>query len=118
MSDFLKKAKERLTYIIKGGEDENIPDKSQPEMIPVLMQDGTIEQYAKSFIITDDVNCVICNSKFYHTSLDCECLLYETNSGEQLKALTVKEAKKQGFTYCYPCSREKYLFNHGRLDEV
>lgn len=86
--------------------------------VSVLMQDGTIEKYDEKFIITDGENCVVCNSKFYHTSLDCENLKFEMKSGEQLKAMFIKDAKKENFTYCANCSRENYLYKHDRLNEL
>lgn len=77
--------------------------------VSVLMQDGTTMEYPESFIITDHENAVICQGKFYHTSLDCNCLKWERdNSSEPLKAIYIKDAKKQKMVYCADCSKDLY----------
>lgn len=88
-----------------------IPPK---KMVSVLMQDGSRQEYPQGFIILDGVNCVVCQGKFYHTSLDCENLIWEMqNCDSELKGMDVKEAKKQKITYCANCSREIYLLRKG-----
>lgn len=77
--------------------------------VPVLMKDGTIEEYSEHFIITDGKNCVICKSKLYHTSLDCEYLKVEMSDGTQVRASNVYDAERKGFEYCYNCKKEKEL---------
>lgn len=87
-------------------------------MIPVLMQDGTVQDYPQDFIITDKVNCVVCMGKYYHTSLDCDSLKWELkNSDLKLKGMDVKEAKKQGMIYCADCSSDLYHFKKGDLQK-
>ena len=86
---------------------------SPARTVSVLMSDGTIDEYPENFLITDKVNCVICNSNCYHFALDCEHLKWETEQGDpQIKGLTIKEAKKMGKYACMDCDRELYLFNH------
>ena len=103
----LKDIKNSLSNIFK--------KENHTNQVPVIMENGTIEYYDPHFIITDGENCVICNSAFYHTSLDCENLLYE---GNQFKAKRIKDAKKEKMTYCANCSRQNYLYKHGRFDEI
>ena len=97
------------------------PKKTTPPVMPtithpVIMFDGSAENYPKDYIITDGENCVICNSDYYHTSLGCENLLWEqSNSGEPFKAFKIKEAKAKKMTYCYNCSSELYHFKKGDL---
>ena len=97
-----------------------LPNKKTPQkMLDILMQDGTIQQYPESFYITDGINCVVCMGQYYHTSLDCENLAWERqHSSEKLKGMYVKDAKSQKMTYCADCSRENYLREHGREDEI
>lgn len=99
MSDFLKKIKDHLIYVIKGNPDENV-EKS--ELIPVLMQNGTIEQYDPNFVITDNVNCMVCSSKYYHTRFDCHFFRSEI-IGNQARAMYIKDAIKQGYNTCSNC---------------
>lgn len=83
--------------------------------VQVHMADGTIQDYPEHFMITDKINCVICNSALYHTSLDCECLRWEMqNSSEPLNGMTIKDAKAMKKTFCQECSRVDYNFRHGR----
>lgn len=87
--------------------------------ITVEMQDGSIEEFSENFIITDGINCVTCGGDLYHTSFDCEALKWEREKyKESLKALTIKEAKSKGFTYCYECSSDNYNYRHGRFDDM
>lgn len=69
-------------------------------------------------LITDGLNCVISQGKFYHTNLNCENLKWEIDQGFPTKQITIKEAKSQKMTYCMNCSRDNYLFKHGREDEI
>ncbi len=86
-------------------ESVNIPAKT----VSVLMQDGSVEEYPEHFIITDDKNCVVCNSKLYHTSLDCNYLQTEMSSGTQVKAMKIYDAEAQCFEYCYECQKEREI---------
>ena len=99
----LKRFKDHLTYVIKGGEDENIPDKpDEPEIISVLMMDGSIEEYPENFMITDGVNCCIRQGDCYHTHLDCEIFKHEKHLG-RARGMTIKDAEKQGIYKCPIC---------------
>ena len=102
MGDFFKKAKERLTYIIKGGEDENISSSKKPEMISVLMQDGTIEEYPENFKITDGINCAVCLGETYHIHLDCPMLKMERDI-HQVRGMYIKDAERKGIYKCWKC---------------
>ena len=85
-----------------------MPAKEEPKkkMIPVKMPDGTIEEYAPSFIITDGEHCVASNfGEHYHTSFDCPSLRLGMISSEPLKGMTVKEAKRSGLMPCKECER-------------
>lgn len=87
--------------------------------VSVQMQDGTVENYPESFMITDGINCVICMGKYYHTNLDCENLQWEVkNSSSPIKGMYIKDAKKQKITFCANCSRIKYLYEHDRMEEI
>lgn len=87
-------------------------------MIPVKMQDGTIQDYPEDFIITDGVNCVVSQGKYYHTSLDCENLKWElANCNPMRTGMNVKDAKKQGMIHCANCSTELYHFKKGDLQK-
>lgn len=70
----------------------------------VIMQDGTVEEYPDTFKITDGKNCVVCNSKFYHTNFDCESLRTEMLAGDQVKAMKRYDAEAQCFSLCFNCS--------------
>lgn len=77
---------------------------AEPEpYIPVLMIDGTIEEYHPRFHIEDKKNCIICNSNDYHTFFGCKSLKEEMKSGKQVKAMLIREAERQDFYYCYEC---------------
>lgn len=80
------------------------PPTFEEKTVSVLMQDGSVEEYPETFIITDGENCVVCNSKMYHTNLDCEYLKTEMSGNKTLKAMYVTDAKSKGFSYCYRCS--------------
>ena len=98
----------------KKSQNENIVETPT---VSVVMTDGNIEKYPEHFMITDGENCVICDSHCYHTSLDCDNLKWEqSNSDKPLVASSIKDAKKQGKVYCQNCSRENYLFRHGRSE--
>lgn len=105
---------------------DKISPKTEPKKdmwttpkVSVLMQDGTIEEYPKNFIITDGMNCAVCMGKVYHTSLDCENLEWEmSNCAEKLRGMDVSEAKRKKMAYCSNCSRQLYLWEHGREDEI
>ena len=91
----------------------------RPPQVPVIMLDGSTEYYPEDFIIGDGKNCVVCMDGFYHTSLRCESLKWELNKfGGERKAMLISDAKKEKRTYCQKCSRDKYLVEHGRSDEV
>ena len=85
--------------------------KTAPKMIPVLMKNGEIEEYPEHFVISDGKNCVICNSRLYHTSLDCEHLKMEMSGGNQVKAMKIYDAQAQCFEYCYDCQKENEFYN-------
>ena len=74
----------------------------EPKKFSVLMQDGTIEEYDERFFITDGKNCVVCDSGYYHTFFDCRTLQIEAFNN-QIRAMDVREAKKQHYEYCPEC---------------
>ena len=112
MNDFLKKVKDHLIYVIKGDPDENTPQRStEPEMISVLMQDGTIEKYPENFMITDGINCAVCYGEQYHTHLDCEYLRNERIT-RKVKGMYIKDAERQGIYKCFNCKELDILFNN------
>ena len=84
--------KKRVTYT---------PPKA--EMIPVLMQDGTIEEYSENFYINDGKNCVVCDSGYYHLHFNCRNLRIERYSGKQVTGMDVREARKQHYELCPEC---------------
>lgn len=111
----------KLFDTLKNKFNEMFPDDSDPKETPppvtvsIIMPDGSVEEYNEHFMITDGINCVICQGKFYHTSLDCESLKWEhMNCDAPFKGMTVKDAKSAKMTYCQTCSRENYLHRHGR----
>lgn len=109
---FKKSVKENKTKEI------NPTIKVEPLSVAVEMQDGSIEEYSENFIITDGINCVTCGGDLYHTSFDCETLRWERKKyKESLKALTIKEAKSKGLTYCYDCSRDNYYYKHVGIED-
>lgn len=90
----------------------------EPLFVSVEMQDGSIEEYSENFIITDNINCVTCGGDLYHTSFDCEALKWEREKYKRpLKALTIKEAKSKGLTYCYDCSKDNYYYRHDDIED-
>ena len=99
MNGFFKKVKDHIYYVIKGDPDENA---IKADTIPVLMQDGAIEQYDPNFVITDHINCMVCSSKYYHTRFDC--LFFRSEIiGNQARAMYIKDAIKQGYNTCNNC---------------
>ena len=85
----------------------------------ITMQDGKTQEYDNHFIITDKLNCVHCNSPYYHFNFNCDWLKNEYfSSDEPVKALTIKDAKAKGLVACMDCDRDLYLFNHGRQGEI
>lgn len=102
------------------GKKEKSPTNTHdplPLKFPVLMMDGSIENYDEHFIITDSIHCVVCQGKSYHTSFDCENLKWEMqNSDFQLRGVEIAMAKKQKMVYCAYCSRENYLYKHGIIE--
>lgn len=99
----------KLFNLLKKKKDKKIevptitPAPKPEPFIPVLMLDGTIEEYHPRFHIEDKKNCIICNSDDYHTFFACKSLKEEMKSGKQVKAMLIREAEKQGFYYCYEC---------------
>lgn len=92
--------------------------KIEPLFVAAEMQDGSIEEYSENFIITDGINCVTCGGDLYHTSFDCDALKWEREKYKKpLKALTIKDAKSKGLTYCYDCSRDNYYYKHVGTEE-
>ena len=86
------------------------PPKS-PQMISVLMQDGSVEEYPETFYITDGLNCVICAGDCYHTHFDCESFKRERAiKSRQIKGMYVKDAERQGIFQCYNCKNLDDLF--------
>lgn len=86
--------------------------------VPVVMSDGTVENYDEHFIITDKVNCVS-GGDLFHYCMDCQSLKFELQHGDGiLYGMTKKDAKKEGKTECGECSRNLYLFEHDRKDEM
>ena len=111
MSDFFKKVKDHLLYVIKGDPDENIPQKpNEPEIISVLMQDGTIEKYPENFRITDGINCAVCNGIVYHTHLDCQYLKNERIISK-VKGMYIKDAESKGIYKCFNCKELDDLYS-------
>ena len=92
-------------------EETSSPIIPEHKTIPVLMPDGTIEEYDEHFIITDGRNCVSCLGEFYHTSFDCENLKWEISRKQPpLQGMLIADAKKQKMTYCYNCSRDLHEY--------
>ena len=78
MSDFFKRIKDHLIYVIKGDDEP-----SQKDTITVLMQDGSFQTYPRNFIIDDNINGCYCGGSYYHTHLDCPYLSSEIAEGKQ-----------------------------------
>lgn len=106
----------KIMDLFKKKEEPKTQPTAQPKPVPkikVIMQDGKEEEYPEHFLITDKINCVVCDSHVYHFSLDCENLKWETKQHSlPIKASTIKDEKKSGRTVCMNCDRELYLFNH------
>lgn len=94
--------KDLILNLFKKKEVEQMP---KIKAVSVLMKDGTLKEYPEHFMITDGKNCVVCNSKLYHTSLDCSFLRTEMNENTQIRAMKIYDAQAQYFEYCYECQK-------------
>ena len=91
---------------------EMIPFKKKPtkkyfqdtnEILDVLMQDGTIEQYPENLHITDGINGAMCEGfNFYHTHLDCPYFKLE-RSHNKIIAVYRKNAERDAIFQCSKC---------------
>lgn len=99
------------------------PPKSN--VIKIRMDNGSIEEYSKEFIITDGKNCVIVpdyipvdNLKEYHLYFNCFTLnLACEKTGSMPQGCTVKYAKSQKYILCDRCSQELYLFKQQQKEQ-
>ena len=73
-------------------------------MIQVQMPDGTIEEYAETFQITDGVNVAVCG-KMYHTHFDCPVFARDRQLSFNLpiKAMKKYDADAHCIESCYKC---------------
>ena len=101
-------------------ESKGMYSRYQGEKISVLMEDGTVEDYPKHFIITDNKYCAVCHSDAYHLHLDCKGLAWEMSQGDYpVRQMTVKDALKAGMHTCMYCfeASEEYFKDHNYDDE-
>lgn len=93
---------------------ENVKDEfvaKPPEMISIIMQDGTTDKYPTNFHITDGKNAVICSGSSYHTHFDCKYLTDERSySSNPIRAIYTWDADAQGIDKCYECATLDELF--------
>lgn len=94
---------------IRNAFNKSCPDLNEPpvmpknEIISVLMQDGTVEQYPENFRITDGINAAYCEGcDEYHTHLDCSVFKMQ-RSHRKIIAVYRKESEKRGIFQCYRC---------------
>lgn len=80
-------------------------DLPRQRTIPILMQDGTVEEYPDTFMITDGINCVYCTGDMYHTHFDCEFFRDELSWNHQAKGMYIRDAERKGIYQCYECKR-------------
>jgi hypothetical protein len=95
-----------LDLLLKKSKKDNkktVYTPPKPKMLPILMQDGTVEEYPENFRITDGKNCVVCDSGYYHTNLDCDRLRIERHSGNQVTGMFVRDARKEHYEFCPEC---------------
>lgn len=119
MNDFFKKAKERITYIIKGDPDENVTPIRELANLSVLWPNGIVEEYPRHFHITDGKNACICDGSSYHTHLDCQYLEWELERDRQkpLRAVKIAAAENKGIHYCTECLRLDEIVDDENYDE-
>ena len=74
------------------------------QMIQVQMPDGTIEEYADTFQITDGKNVAVCGA-MYHTHFDCPVFKRDRELKFNLPVRGMKryDADAQGIESCYKC---------------
>ena len=101
----------KLIDKIKNKIESMIPSKNKPvryfqdsnEILDVLMQDGTIEQYPENLHITDGINGAMCKGcNFYHTHLDCPIFKMERKHNKII-AVYRTDAESQGTFQCSKC---------------
>ncbi len=92
--------------IIDRFKEKITPKKPTAKDVPVLMMDGSVEVYPASFQITDGINCFVGTvGRTYHTNMDCKEVQFALNLGNQFTAMRVRDAERQGFSYCYECRK-------------
>ena len=97
--NLIDKLKTKFNEIFPDQNEQPLSDK-----LSIIMQDGTVEEYPEGFHITDGINCV-CASGVYHTHFDCPVLRDERRIGMKFKAMTRKDADRQGKIFCHKCEQ-------------
>lgn len=100
----------KLLDTIKNKFNEMFPNDSDPKktLVPVsvLMEDGTVETYPPTFVITDGENCFVSDYLTrYHTNMDCKYVQDDARTGHTFKAMKLHDAQHKGFDYCYECQK-------------
>ena len=74
------------------------------KMISVVMPDGTVEEYADTFQITDGINVAVCG-KTYHTHFDCPVFQMDRKLPMNLpiRGMYRVDAQAQCINDCYKC---------------
>ena len=75
-------------------------EPEKPKMIPVIMMDGSIEEYHPHFHITDGKHCIVNEGKsIYHTHFDCP----KIDLSIPLHGMKIYDAECQCMEKCYNC---------------
>ena len=91
---------------LKNKFNEMFPDESDPpisDKINVIMPNGTTEQFSTDKDLYGD-DCVV-ESVTYHTHFYCDAMKSAHRMNLSIRYMTINEAKKKGFHYCYQCEQ-------------
>lgn len=105
----INKLKSKFNEMFPNDNDPSVkPESLIPYNVHVKMLDGTIEEYSGLFFITDGVNCMkVDGDPFYHTVMSCRTVQKAEKYGETIKAMTIKQAKKEKMEHCYFCQSKE-----------
>ena len=77
-------------------------DPEKPKKIPVIMMNGSIEEYAPTFHITDGKHCIVNEGKtIYHTHFDCPRI----DLSLPLHGMVVYDAERELIEKCFQCQQ-------------
>ena len=89
-------------------------EPEKPKMIPVIMMDGSIEEYHPHFQITDGKHCIVNEGKsIYHTHFDCP----KIDLSIPLHGMVIYDAEREYMEKCYNCWSWDRLDDESEDDE-